>query len=472
MISEQQIRYLLDQCERALGQELADLRARLLRHKNYDATIWELICLSAALNSFKRLDHEPAPGTPDIVVRGLVGLQLSLEATTVSSARDKESDKSSEFTYWLWQQVSPIDDLGNGAVIVVESNSDPKRPPRIPPENEWPGLLKKTSWRTFTRLLKQHGQSKWVLPEQDLAIFYRTKNDGIISSNIMAPEQSKDISKHPVYRAISSKAKQAQTKWPKKFRRRPIVLLICAPRPGGELSAIHDQQEFSVDRAVWNALLDPRKMSDLDQLNVLGRRLVFSPEGVGPDKKRLRVSGSACISAVVFVRLEHSNDRVSAGLVTLAKPLLYINQHAAKPLSNSQLDKIKRMNFNAIELGPGWEAWQGTERKCRKERNIRSGGGWAASSSKNGEFKLKLPTFKVLQVLSGEATTTELFKSRDGSNLPLMKFKEALESKLELTSVDIVECDPAKREEQQIEFTFKDGTESVVARAKRKDANT
>jgi hypothetical protein len=288
----------------------------------------------------------------------------------------------------------------------------------------------------------------------------------------MAPEQSKDITKHPVYKAISSKAEQARKRWAKRIQNRPIVLLICAPRPGGELSAIHDRQEFSVDRAVWNALLDPNQLSNLDQLNVLGRQLVLSPKGVGPDTKRLRVSGSASISAVVFVRLEHSNDRMSTGLSTIAKPMLYINRHATNPLSNSQLGMIKRMDFNAIELGPGWEAWQGTERESRKERNVRSGGGWEASSTKNGEFRLKIPTYKVLLILSGEATTAELFRSRDGSNLPLMKFKEALESKLELTAVDIVEGDPIKRGEQQIEFTFEDGAESVVARARKKDTET
>lgn len=468
MISERQIRYLLTKCETALGRQLTDLRARLLRHKNHDASIWELICLAVSLECFERVDHEPTTGMPDIIVRGLFGLELSLEATTVTSGRDLESDKNSDFTRWIWKQVTAKDIPGNGAVISIDRYSDPRRPPKIPASHDWSKLLKDPEWLAFIRSLAEHGQSTCTLSELDLSIGYRLKHDGFISSNIMAPEQNKDILMHPVYKAIRSKAEQANKKWTKRVRNRPIVLLICAPRPGGELSAIHDRQEFSVDRAIWNALLDPSEMSDLDQLNVLGRRLVVGRDGVGPDTKRLRVSGSASISAVVFVRLEHSNERMSASLSTLAKPLLYINRSAANPLSNSQLAKIKRMDFNAIELGPGWEAWQGTERVSRKERNLRSGGGWKASSGRNGGFKLKLPTYKVLQILAGEGTTAELFNSRDGSNLPLMKFKAALESKLELTAVDVVEGNPAKREEQQIEFTFKDGAEAVVARAKRK----
>lgn len=58
MISEHQIDFLLLECESALGRRLEELRKRLLRHSNYNSTIWELVTLYVALRQFDNIDHE------------------------------------------------------------------------------------------------------------------------------------------------------------------------------------------------------------------------------------------------------------------------------------------------------------------------------------------------------------------------------------------------------------------------------
>lgn len=49
MLSENQIRTLLDYCESKIGTTLSSLRKRLLRHNKPDATIWELVWIYWAL---------------------------------------------------------------------------------------------------------------------------------------------------------------------------------------------------------------------------------------------------------------------------------------------------------------------------------------------------------------------------------------------------------------------------------------
>ena len=66
MFSEQQISVVVTACEKRLGCPLTDLRARLLRQRNWNGTIWELHSLYVPLHRFENVNHEPGAGMPDV----------------------------------------------------------------------------------------------------------------------------------------------------------------------------------------------------------------------------------------------------------------------------------------------------------------------------------------------------------------------------------------------------------------------
>jgi hypothetical protein len=375
MLSERQIEYLLKECEARLNAPLAGLRERLLRDRNYAGSIFELVLLYVLLNRFERVEPETGPGMPDVIIRGRWRHRLSLEAAVVSSPSSAELAKSSEFNRWLYREIVKLMPI-KGASIVIDPKPGKTDDARVPPAHRWPVMQKDPSWHVFVGQVRDQGQARWECPEGNISVHFKARQDEYLTAQPLAPARPTDITRHPVYREIRRKARQAK-RWPRHLRKRPIALVICTPGGGREFWSGHDVDDYSIHRAVFSALLDHERMNDLDRINVLRQRLKFRPQhptGVYVEPNRLRVAGSELISAVLIVRMEQDHGRAAQPPKSTAKPELYFNRHSRHPLPEGLAAEIRKLDFNAIEYGPGWEAWHDTERESLKVRNLRRGG--------------------------------------------------------------------------------------------------
>lgn len=411
---------------------------------------------------------EPAEGMPDVIVKTWWRTAFSVEATTVTSPVSELLDLSSEFHSWIYRRIAKSSITLDGAAISTEATVGYQGKSEVPKRHRWRQLTKHPSWSEFVNEVLRSGRAIWSCPEGGISVFFEARNNGHITGNLFAPEKSTEITRHPVYRAIRSKAKQA-SKWPGRIRRRPIVLAMCAPRSGSEFSDFPAHNEFSVDRAVWSALLDHQRLSDLDRLNILRQKLSLSPEGVQVASNRLRVAGSKLISAVLFVRIEQIHDRAQVAPASRAIPMLYINKHADIPMTARHLQQIKQLDFNFIKYGPGWEAWHGSARESRMTRNMRRGGGIEFRLGGEGKTEMRIPTIQLMKILSGETSAQEVFSDYGEHLNPIERFQKAMNAELSLQSVSVINPDPGSRDEQCISFVFGPGEESIVARSKNAD---
>jgi hypothetical protein len=295
----------------------------------------------------------------------------------------------------------------NGAAINTHAQAGAEESAAIPDKHRWGALQKHRSWQDFTAQLRERGQATWLCPEGSIEVLFEVRHNGYVSAMPLVPKATTDITKHPVYREIRKKARQIDA-WPRKLRVRPIVLTICTPGSGREFWDHYDIDDYSVRRAIFSALLDHAQMHDLDRVNVLRQRLKFGPSGVRVASNRLRVSGSDRISAVLIVRIQQDHGFHVATPRSSAKPKLYLNPHALNPFTEKLIGQIEELDFNAVEYGPGWENWHGTERQSMRQRNARRSGPFELRINE-GEVELRLPSMQILRILAGDATAQEVF---------------------------------------------------------------
>lgn len=87
MLGRTQIESLLLETERLIGVRLDELRKRLLRQKNHDATIFELVVLHQFALQFGSVLPEPGESMPDIAIEG--DEPFSVEVTLVGERHAK-----------------------------------------------------------------------------------------------------------------------------------------------------------------------------------------------------------------------------------------------------------------------------------------------------------------------------------------------------------------------------------------------
>jgi hypothetical protein len=78
LLSEDQLRQILADCEKAVGHPLSDLREKLLKHERLSPT-WELITIDAA-SDIGQVAYEVLGGGPDIRLTLPEGDRIWIEA--------------------------------------------------------------------------------------------------------------------------------------------------------------------------------------------------------------------------------------------------------------------------------------------------------------------------------------------------------------------------------------------------------
>ncbi len=295
MINEQQANKLLSQCEIWLEANLTRLRDSLRsNHENTIPMLWELIVLHAtasyiALKHEKSVDrdksissqiqHEPVDGSPDILLQPNFCKPFNIEITYINGQKQQEEDFRN-FRDRVWTELSKRG---------VETQSlnvrlDPANHQNIieaPPNNRWRHYFQSTQWGYFvTKILAGDLPLNWDIDEGNIIVKAAKQGQEFMT---YSQYPRIPITESPVYKAIEQKARQAK-KWTESGKEyQPLVLIIGASEILTQTNNLSILSHEKIIEAINTALSATNGF------------------GFGDRTKRLRVSNSKLISAVVFV---------------------------------------------------------------------------------------------------------------------------------------------------------------------------
>ena len=447
MISEKQILHILTECEAAIGKPLEKLRNRLLCHDMSFSHIWELITLYSIL-PLGQVEAESQPGEPDVCLRCPSCPPIWIEASYIYPRHKEKIRDSRDFPSWIRRSLLMAGVHYAKYVNIEISASDPSEDFTVPPRNQWKKMTSHPSWNSFIKSARSSDlkKAKWTCPLGNVSISL----DGVghypmtTLPSIGLPETVRD---HPVYKNIMEKARQA-TKWKKLGSNYdPLVLCFGASE---EILQIESSYWSAVPlrKAVYAALLDRSKLSDIQAYNITGSM----------SNKRMRVKGSKYISGVIVVTLENKYEPLTLKKFrNYAKAQLFLNDHAEVTLSQEQKELIQSIDFNKIEYGPGWEAWD-TSNLLRPSTNTvldrqrRRWGGASISSWSDGTIEIKIPVVLLARILSGDISAVDAWGEYGGDVLRALAI--ALGKGQEIIDCKFISSDPKSREENQVSLRF------------------
>jgi hypothetical protein len=448
MISERQAEALLQACERATGRPLERLRERIANQEKTLSSLWELMVLYCSL-PLGSVEHEQEEKSrPDVRVATSRKHALWIEAAYIYSRAKPRRDDVADFVKWVLRELKGqgVEDACQREVEVLIG--DASRPFETPKENERSQLLRSPSWREFCQGARESHCTtcRWTCPSGNVAI--EIKRPSRSGTTILMPSfsRSRSPTDHPVYKVIAGKAEQAK-KWHRTGHSyQPLVLCVGAEDPW----EIYDSGsgETLLRRAVLSAFLNVRGMSLATQANITGRL----------DGKGFQVGASRYISAVAVVTLETRLEPCSVSRIRRhARSILFTNPQAESPLTREQVGLLEQLNFNSVEWGPGWEAWQAPRGSKRADNKIisrirRQGGSVTMRSVSGGALGIEIPVHTLARLLAGDITHDDMEATygKDFSN----RLKLALERGEEIIGCEYIPADETSRRYDRILFCF------------------
>ncbi|MBL4810033.1 MAG: hypothetical protein JKY43_08280 [Phycisphaerales bacterium] len=461
MISENQIREMLELCESRIGRPLKRLR-EALRVEDPVPGIWELLLLYAALQTEKAV-HEPDEATPDIQI-GTPGDCLWIEATTVSHRDEKSVEKLSRFVDRIHSELRMKFGAAQQSYSVEYDCLDPSRECNPPEENQFNSLFKLASWKEFLTAVASGDLSvTWELQDQNLRFMLRSckMQHGYSSSGGPVLFLPAHPAEHPVYRAIRKKAKQAR-EWTKRHQSeekfQPLVVWIAAVGDLSQIDPDAGHNKVTLRQAVLGALCDPSEMSVLEQYNSVGTWW---------DPPQQPVSGARRIALVCVTVFEQRQDGYGGPLRLYPKTTFYRGTQAGR-LPDSVKARIRNVNkaLSCVQYGPGWEAWNHKHDKTvtpAKDR-ARYAGGVISYSKGSDVMKIKIPAELLTRVLSGEESANSIWSSYSGDTGAF--FKEALDEGRKIINTSFIDRQAGSRDEPSVEIQFGPPTEPLIRKLK------
>lgn len=459
MLSETQAEQLLTELEGSLGKRLEGLRTQLLRESKTKAVLWELIVLYASQKAFGVVEHEPDQGCPDILVKNP---NFAIEACLVAPPSEKLSSNLSKFEIFLNKAL-----LASGFAPVARDTHvkaiDAHNPISVPPEHKWPEVVQSGEFQSYSKSLLKFGKGVLTLAEYNLVISMKSTNRKYSGVSRPGLYQSKEISEHPLYKVIERKGIQIRN-WRSNGLGLPVILAVCSEDSGPEFDDGLFGGKDNVSHVVLSALHSSRELDVLTILNQLRQSPSLEGGVFGPPRRDLQVKGGRGIAAVITVRVVTSIASQTYQRKMHSK--LYINTHAERPLTEEQIAELHQLDFSVVEIGPGWEAWEGTQRGSLLERNLNLGGGWMFRDEGDG-FELELSAISLVQILSGERTCESLFGPVDQSPNPAYLCRMALERGHPLVDVELLESND-QRGGAKVCLKFGGSADPLLSRAKEK----
>jgi len=454
MLTERQIRGLLNICENRTGVELTGLRKRLLYDKETFAHIWELVVLFA-VTGLGHVIPEPYEGAPDTHLNASDGKSFWMEAAFITNTHKLDEEEVDEFGRWIRKRLHEAGCLwGKTAHIDIEVKDDRKEF-HLPRRNGWLAMTKEGEWRKFINQSLMAHSASWISPRVNFTVEASARDPkmgSFVTMHYPGRFSPNDPTEHPVYRTIREKAKRWVAAG-KDFS--PLVLVIGYTQqhsiidPSGGTSV-------SLRQAVNAAFTDPKLVNNITYYNWVGCW----------GTKSMKVSGSELISAVVLAGLNDAPSPLYRQDSRIWKARFYDNPHARRPLSSSEMELLSSFNLNRVDFGRGFEEWSASDKGDQLQRAEYKGGRLMIRPNKDGSFIVEIPVHHIIRVLAGAVSAKSLFLEY-GADVPEL-FVRALRDGQEIVDISLVDQDLLARTGGRIQISFGPPHASVLCVPKRK----
>lgn len=455
LLSELQVRAMLNECEARMGRPLASLRSKLLRQRNPAEPIWELVNIHAALKVGDVTEESHAE--PDIRLSWPSGDVVWIEATHVSARDQALLEDVHTFPNWIRRE---LELCGLDPRMQIRLDQRVQRyggEMVVPPRNRRRALKGTSEWREFVRNVKASRVGKWDPGSGYNVVVKVTPGPAFTSSypTVGIPRRPED---HVLYRAIKSKAAQILDR-PQRGTHQPLILSVCASHPSARMESMGPGTS-TARNAVTAALADTRGWDNASLHNF-----------IGPGNRRgMQISGAEYISGVLVTELQEPLATWSREHGRHARSRLFLNQSAGHPLGDSIRAQLRGLHFNHYKYGPQWgEHWRDPlddadeqdDRRARDVGSIKMGLGRDAMS-------IELPTSLLLRVLSGKVPAKEAF-DKFGSDV-FSRLQSAFSEGREIEAIEVVPADPATRKSQSVKIVVGPPIPPVLAVRKKKES--
>lgn len=454
MLTERQVRELLQQCERRLGP-LEVLRARLLHQREVVSSVFELLVLHSALQA-GNATHEQEEAQPDVVYSYNCD-PVYLEVSWAKRRFEREAKDLDFLPCWIRNELKKarVQDAAR-IVIRVDRASRDKRI-SIPTRNTWRRLIAPSRWRDFVEACVKSpaGPSLAIDDEAGNPCLrvscHGLSRPGYSSSSSFVVDSPDTPRDHAVYRKLQSKAEQIE-RWKKKgtaFSPLCVVLgsdegVVTTGIGGAKISPIH---------ALYAAILDARREHFTTIYNYARYSPPLIPRGKRSRDDNLFISETRHISAFILVSIENDLSHPFGSVHRRAISKLLVNPSAEIQLTQEQVAALSRLRFAHAKLGPGWESWIQTGAVLEHDAYVRSRyeGGTVVMSLGN-KPSVEVPASAFELILSGEFSAKEYWDRHGDSTLNDLKRFVIQGRRIE--NVEYVPGDALQRVEPRIRVTF------------------
>lgn len=374
VLNEDQVRKLLTTCETSLGHRLDGLRGSLHTHANRAAAIWELLVLDAVLKLGHVQYEQPIAGAdssrPDFRLDLGAARGVWIDATYLTE-RFVGNERRADLLRRRFGKEGSARGIPD-ARLWSRLDGDPtpagfRR--KLSKEQDLPRLFRDDRIRTFFDAIRASPNvpaSCDLRPAYTVVLGYdptgRTLSGGLVE------EAPRTLDEDGIYRKLQEKAQQ--------HRGVPGPYIVCVGS---------------------------------DRSPSLGR--LRSPAGVSEQQAvNAALARWRHLSAAILVSVE-SQVVIFTGIERSARGRLYLNQRAKQPLTSSEVEALKRLNFNRWRYSRPHDPWKVPRDESSSRRH--RGGQLVYKPLQNGNVEIEIPSWLVLEALGGPTNVIEELNLRD-----------------------------------------------------------
>jgi hypothetical protein len=148
------------------------------------------------------------------------------------------------------------------------------------------------------------------------------------------------------------------------------------------------------------------------------------------------------LSAAILVSVE-SQVVVFTGMERSARARLYLNQRATHVLTSTEVDTLRRVNFNRWRYSRPHDPWKVPRSESSPRRH--RGGQLVYKPLQNGNVEIEIPSWLVLEALGGPTNVIEEFDLRDDDHV-----RRVLMGGWEIVNVRMVPGDVTRAEPARV----------------------
>ncbi len=432
MLTERQVRSLLERCEAASCCRLEKIRGNLLG-RNPTPFIWELVVLDA-LQAMATVEYESPTDsgkTPDFWIPRLVSQPLRAEAAYVED-RFSENEKRrraliARLAKELRSRGMPAGSIG-WEILGEQTPAGPKQ--ILPKEHELKRFFASPPLQDFLRSLVARPELALtcdLLPHgYSLRLFYIPKGSArpLVSGHSLVADAPTAVEEHIVFRTLVAKgrkAKKAQLNEP---------YLVCIGSEGSpSMTGGHSARVITRERAASEAF------------------------------RKYPVLSAAVLVPIEYLHPDHPSRT--------ARPILLVNPVAHRPIASEDLETLIALDFNRWEYGPSWNEWSRAPPGVARRKRI-GGSMTVKGGSKPDHERVELLAKFVAQLLAGEigaADLNEEYRMGPKHGFP-NPFQRLLSDNRSIVDVEFFAGDPTRRQPPKIAFEYGPPEEPILQHKK------